>query len=270
MQYSKIALFTDLDGTLLNSRREVSPENLSALARFTAEGGLFGISTGRAPANALDVLPPLPINTWSVVLNGAEGYHFPSGVAAGVRCVSASTLEPLIRKILVSLPQINVQVCTQDKLLFLSDPAFADRDFVETHQPMAFVSLDRALEFPWVKLLLCGPRETLEQIVEAAEQEGITRQMTVFFSQYTYLEFLPADTDKGICLHTLRQQAELQGRTIVAIGDYTNDIGLLREADIGVAVGNALPEVKAVADIITRTNDEHALADLIERIIPSL
>ncbi|MEE1329409.1 MAG: HAD hydrolase family protein, partial [Oscillospiraceae bacterium] len=72
MKYDKIALFTDLDGTLLNGRRQVSDENLQALARFTAEGGLFGISTGRAPSNALDVLPPLPINTWSVFLNGAE------------------------------------------------------------------------------------------------------------------------------------------------------------------------------------------------------
>ena len=60
MKYDKIALFTDLDGTLLNSRRQVSDENLAALARFTAEGGLFGISTGRAPSNALDILPPLP------------------------------------------------------------------------------------------------------------------------------------------------------------------------------------------------------------------
>ena len=73
MTYDKIALFTDLDGTLLNSKREVSPENLAALHRFVSDGGAFGISTGRAPSNALDVLPPLPINTWSVFLNGAAG-----------------------------------------------------------------------------------------------------------------------------------------------------------------------------------------------------
>lgn len=270
MQYDKIALFTDLDGTLLNSRREVSAENLGAIAHFVAEGGLFGISTGRAPVNALDVLPPLPINTWSVVLNGAEGYHFPSGTAANVRCLPKQVIEPLIRQILLAQPQINVQVCTPDRLLFLSDPALADRDFVETHQPLDFVSVDRALEFPWVKVLLCGPREMLEDVVRCAERTGLGEQTTVVFSQYTYLEILPKNTDKGSCLHALRQQESLQGRTIIAIGDYSNDIGLLREADVGVAVGNALPEVKAVADAITGTNDEHALADLIERVIPPL
>lgn len=270
MRYDKIALFTDLDGTLLNTHREVSAENLGAIAHFVSEGGLFGISTGRAPVNALDVLPPLPINTWSVVLNGAEGYHFPTKTAANVRCLPKPVMEPLIRQILRTQPQINVQVCTPDKLLFLSDPALADRDFVDIHQPLDFMNADRALEYPWVKVLLCGPREMLEAVVRWAEQTGIPEQTTVVFSQYTYLEFLPQSTDKGSCLHALRRQESLQGRTIIAIGDYSNDIGLLREADIGVAVGNALPEVKAVADIITRTNDEHALADLIERIIPSL
>ena len=60
------------------------------------------------------------------------------------------------------------------------------------------------------------------------------------------------------------------GRTFIAIGDYSNDLELLQEADVAVAVANALPEVKTIADFITRSNDEHALADLIENIIPKL
>ena len=100
MRYDKIALFTDLDGTLLNSRRQVSEENLQALARFTAEGGLFGISTGRAPSNALDVLPPLPINTWSVFLNGAESYHFQNHKAGTVKTLPNEQLLPLIAWVL--------------------------------------------------------------------------------------------------------------------------------------------------------------------------
>lgn len=270
MNYDKIALFTDLDGTLLNSRREVSPENLSALERFTAEGGLFGISTGRAPMNALDVLPPLPINTWAVFLNGAESYHYQKQTAGTIKTLPKDQLSLLITWVLETFPQVNVQVCAVKQLLFVSDPAYEDRDFVDTHQPMINASLAQAMEYDWLKILFSGPRVILEQISAKARVEQLPACADTVYTTYTYLEFLPKDTNKGSCLKDLRQQPELEGRIFIAIGDYSNDMELLQEADIAVAVANALPEVKAIADFITRSNNEHALADLIENIIPKL
>ena len=270
MKYDKIALFTDLDGTLLNSRREVSPENLAALTHFTAEGGLFGISTGRAPANALDVLPPLPVNTWSVFLNGAESYHFQKQTAGTVKTLPKEQLFPLITWVLETFPLVNVQICAVDVLMLISDPSFEDRDFVDTHQPMIYASLEEAQAHQWLKILFCGDRSILEQISAKATQAQIPESADMVYTTYTYLEFLPRNTNKGNCLHDLRQQPELAGRTFIAIGDYSNDIELLQEADLAIAVANALPEVKAIADFITRSNDEHALADLIENIIPRL
>ena len=270
MNYDKIALFTDLDGTLLNSRRQVSEENLQALARFTAEGGLFGISTGRAPSNALDVLPPLPINTWSVFLNGAESYHFRNRAAGTVKNLPKKRILPMITWVLETFPLVNVQICAVDALLFVSDPAYEDRDFVDTHQPMINASLAQVMNHDWLKILFSGPREVLEKISAKAQQDRIPEEADMVYTTYTYLEFLPKNTNKGNCLHNLRQQPELRDRTFIAIGDYSNDLELLQEADVAVAVANALPEVKAIADFITCSNDEHALADLIERIIPTL
>lgn len=270
MTYDKIALFTDLDGTLLNSKREVSPENLAALHRFVSDGGAFGISTGRAPSNALDVLPPLPINTWSVFLNGAESYHFQKQTAGTVKVLPQKQLFPLITWVLETFPQINVQICAVDALLFVSDPAYEDHDFVDTHQPMRNASLQEAASHRWLKILFSGDRAILEQISAKARQEQIPDTADMVYTTYTYLEFLPKNTNKGNCLHDLRQQPELTDRTFIAIGDYSNDLELLQEADVAIAVANALPEVKAIADFITCSNDEHALADLIENIIPRL
>lgn len=100
MDYCNLALFSDLDGTLLDRNRQVSRENREALAHFIAGGGLFGISTGRAPMNALELLPGVPINTWSVVLNGAEAYRYQTGTVAFPRVLpqlrgfTALALEP--------------------------------------------------------------------------------------------------------------------------------------------------------------------------------
>lgn len=76
MDYSKVALFTDLDGTLFNSRTQVSERNREAIRRFCDQGGSFGISTGRGPINAKEMLPDVALNGWSVVLNGAEAYNY--------------------------------------------------------------------------------------------------------------------------------------------------------------------------------------------------
>ena len=98
----------------------------------------------------------------------------------------------------------------------------------------------------------------------------MTAVMDSVYTNEVYLEFLPLHANKGSCLHQLRELPEMQNRVFVAIGDYTNDIELLQEADVAVAVGNALQEVKAVADHVVCTNDEHALAYLIDVLIPKL
>ena len=91
MDYSKVALFTDLDGTLFNSESRVSERNKDAIRRFTEQGGSFGISTGRGPVNAKHMLPGVELNGWSVVLNGAEGYHsFKKCVFFGFFCKYAA------------------------------------------------------------------------------------------------------------------------------------------------------------------------------------
>ena len=270
MEYGKVALFTDLDGTLFNSDRKVSCENKSAIERFIAKGGCFGISTGRAPDNALNMLPGLKLNSWSVVLNGAEAYHFSEKRAAAQSCLPKDEMEKLFRWVYQELPEVNIQLCTDRELLFLSRPQYADFDFVYTHQPMRETSIDEALGYPWLKVLFCAPRPTLIELHRYASEQGMTLVMDSVYTNEVYLEFLPLHVNKGSCLHQLREQSELQNRVFVAIGDYTNDIELLQEADIAVAVGNALPEVKAVADHIVCSNDEHALAYLIDVLIPEL
>ncbi len=270
MRYRDIALFTDLDGTLFNSAREVSPENRRAIEYFTEQGGLFGISTGRAPANALEKLPALGMNTWSVVLNGAEAYHFLRRQATAQTLLPKEEAAALIRWVYETMPEVNIQVCTDDRLLLLSRPELADREFVEIHQPMSEISLREAMAYPWLKILFSASPTVLQTLQEYARANGATAAMTCVYTSAIYLEFLPPCCNKGSCLAALRADPELKGKTFIAIGDYANDIELLREADVAVAVANALPEVKAVADHIVCSNDEHALAYLIHHLIPKL
>ena len=82
-------------------------------------------------------------------------------------------------------------------------------------------------------------------------------------SEQTLFEILPKGTNKGILLPHFEKILGVKKENIIAIGDYHNDIGMLRAAGLGVAVANAVPEAKAAADLVTVSNDEHAIAAII-------
>lgn len=270
MDYNKIALFTDLDGTLFDDDKRVSQKNISAIKEFTAKGGLFGISTGRSAVNVRNMLPDVPINGWSVLFNGAAAYHLARGEFGPTRSLDKAAMLPLLRWALEKLPQINIQIATPDRLLFASSPDLADDHFFRTHQPADFVDLDTAAKEPWLKAVLCSYDGSLEQLRRQAISTGVCDRVDCVYSWDYYLEFLPKGASKGACLQMLRSLEGMEGRTVVAIGDYTNDLELLKEADIAVAVGNALPEVKAAADHVICSNNEDALAFLIQQLLPKL
>ena len=187
MDYTQFALFSDLDGTLFGPNRQVSPENLAALAQFRAGGGLFGVSTGRSPVNLRDMLPPGITNTWSVVLNGAMAYDFATGQAALTQALAH--MDSFVRWVLAAYPAVNVLLCTQSQMFFLSDPGRADPDFLASHQPCV-------LGWPpageaWLKLLLSGPPQALAAIAARAVPADWV------YSSPTYLEFLPRGVNKG-------------------------------------------------------------------------
>lgn len=270
MDYAGLALFTDLDRTLFNHSREVSPKNRQALELFQREGGLFGIATGRAPMNALGLLPRFPMNTWSVVLNGAEAYNFSTGTAAFPRLLPQILTATFLGYVLEKLPQVNVLLCSESRIFFLSPQALADRDFLLSHRPCTFTGLETALGYPWLKVLFCAPRPVLEALERTAAEMDLFSAVDRVYTGPVYLEFLPKGVHKGRCLGDLRCLDALRGRKMIAVGDWTNDIELLDEADLAAAVDNALPEVKTHADILLPSNEEDAIAHLIYEVIPSL
>lgn len=270
MDYSKVALFTDLDGTLFNSQTQVSERNRDAIRRFCAQGGSFGISTGRGPINAKEMLPDVALNGWSVVLNGAEAYNYAEDATAFRTYLNKPVAEQLMNWVIQKFPEVNIMLCTESHLLFPSDPAYENRWFVDAHQPMDVVSMEEAKCSNWLKILFCAPMEILEQIRCYGTKHRIEGILESIYTSPVYLEYMPPKVNKGKCLQRLRKVPELQGRTFVAVGDYTNDLELLQEADVAVAVGNALPEVKQIADHVICSNDEDAIAYLIDVLIPKL
>jgi 5-amino-6-(5-phospho-D-ribitylamino)uracil phosphatase len=116
------------------------------------------------------------------------------------------------------------------------------------------------------KILLIGAREVLIQPRDdLASRYG--NSFDAVFSHNTYLELLPKGADKAKALMDLAREQGIDPGEVAAVGDAQNDLGMIRAAGYGVAMSNAIPEVRQAARWITASNDEAGVARLIDRIL---
>lgn len=276
MRADETVLFSDLDGTLFNSRTEVSPENRDAIGRYVLSGGRFALSTGRAPFNARRFTGTLSVNAPSVVYNGAGVYDFAAGEYTFCEYLDRAALDPLLIELAAEFPEIDIQLYTEREITSVTPEANAQPDLRRLHEPVRFTSLAALEGLGLVKALAWIPRARYAALEARLREASPGRYLltpgsiTVADTPVRFLELMPPGATKGSALRRLRAHPALAGRTLVAAGDYLNDLEMLLEADVPVCPANAAEEVKAVCKYVTVHNDEHAIARVIDEIIPAL
>lgn len=264
--YSKYVILSDMDGTLLDSSTRVSDRNKEAVRRFTDGGGRFAISTGRTQNNVRELVEGVSINTPSILYNGSALYDLEQERFWEKRLLDKDKLYALVERCLKDCPQINVQIYNETDINFVSPEHSADRAFVMDHMPCRFVDLEAVKGENWLKILLFGDNLKLRGLKEEMDAMGLRQHADYVFSSPVYLEILPLGVNKGSMLLELKEHLKSENRVFYAIGDYHNDRELLLNADVAAAPENALEEIKKLASLITPSNDEDAIAWLIEHL----
>lgn len=265
-KYEKIILLSDLDGTLLDSNSKVSVENQQAIKAFIAGGGHFGIATGRSQLNAVAFLDHVEINTPSILYNGCALYDFATKKFLALYKLPNKELEKYLRYCLKEFENVVIQAYCPDMNYIISPEKSADPRIVSDHQPCVFCQIEDIIEEHWIKILFSGKPEDLKAMENKIKDFGIEEKISRVFSSEIYLEFLPPLVSKGSMLPELRECMGT-GYKIYAVGDYNNDREMLLAADVGIATRNALQGIKDIADMITVSNDESAIADIIYHLI---
>lgn len=275
MRPDQTILFSDLDGTLFSTDGRVSPTNRAAVERYIAAGGRFALSTGRMPGNLLRYIGDLPTNAPSVVLNGAAVCDLRTREYAYSLHLDRARVDPILRWALDNIPGLDLQIYTEEDIIYCTPEETADRRYLEMHRPVKFLDFDALGDRPIIKSLLLPPPERYDLLGEALREraEGnyaLVPGTVVLDVPFRYHELMPPGVNKGTALRRLRSHPALAGRTILAVGDYWNDYELLREADVPVCPANAINEIQAICKFVTVSNDASTVAHIIDDIIPKL
>ena len=268
--YKDFFLISDMDGTLANSEHEVSEKNKAAIDYFINQGGKFAIATGRTQDNVGPYMQGLTVNAPCVFYNGGVLFDWNKQAFIKTAPVQEKNLASFIRHCIQAFPDMCIQVFTAEQLYIVTDPQNVDEHMEREKQAFVYAKLDEILAKEWIKIILCDTNENLHTVHEVIVEFGLDKAMNYFFSAPIYLELVGKSISKGSMLGEILKMEEYKGKSVVATGDFQNDIEMLKLAHLGIAPANAQPDVKKAADIIGVSNDEDLLHDIIYRIIPTL
>ena len=265
--------FFDLDGTLLNSRKELSPGNRAALDAALAQGHRVVIATGRALPDALRLARRLELDgdgCYVLSYNGAVIYDCTQKKVIYGRALDRSAMEGLYRE----AHKRNLHIQTYDDKSILLEPQYENNAEIRYYCGVQSISCRiipslEAVEQPVYKVLLIDlqDRERLEAFSRWVNEtyRGILRS---FFSSSSYLEVVDAHVDKGEAVARLCALLGYCLQDSVAAGDQENDIPMIRRAGLGVCMQNGIDAAKQCADYITvQDNDHDGVAEMIWKVL---
>ncbi|WP_308406127.1 Cof-type HAD-IIB family hydrolase [Streptomyces naphthomycinicus] len=254
---------TDLDGTLLRSDQTVSERTLRALAGAARAGAAHLVVTGRPATACKQYLAALGYRGLAVCGQGAQLYD-----AAADRLLTSASLDldvarEVVERVEAALGPLELGVVTAPpESRFKVTPRFGERV-----RHGWDVTTDRGLLWtePIDKLVLHHP-SVPEDEVESVAEALCGDLVTVVHSVRGMVEVLPPGTTKAAGVERAARLLGCDPAETVAFGDMPNDIPLLAWAGYGVAVGNAHPALRAMADEIAPANDEDGVAVVLERL----
>ncbi len=264
-KFEGILLCTDLDGTLLRNDKSISRENLAAIEYFKKEGGIFTLVTGRMPFSAAEVYQAVQPNGPFGCINGGGIFDHRSREYVWTLPISKSVLE-LVEYAVAQVPGIGVQVNTFEHIYFCRENS-AMATFREDLKVPNLTCHYREVKGPIAKVVFGDDnKEHITKLQEVLTLHPRAGEFDFIRSELRLFEILPKGISKGTLLLKLAELLNIARDKTIAIGDYDNDASMLRAAGTGIAVANASPAAKEVADYITVSNEEHAIARIIDEL----
>ena len=247
MKYDGYIIYSDLDGTIRGSDGKISEKNREKLKTFMENGGRFALATGRGVEHALKL--ELEFNAPLVAVNGTYIYDVQKG-----ECIAKFPMENCKDDYLYAYKNYNFErlvVCYEDEVRNMSD--------IPDNYEELFLR-------PVLKIVYIFSKEA-DALKFQNEMSQKYSDKYVFERSWSIgVEMLCKNAGKGACVDIVREYLKGKIHTVICVGDFENDISMIRTADIGVAMGNAIESVKNAADVTGPDNNSDAIAWIIDNL----
>lgn len=262
-------LVLDIDGTLTNSKKEITPKTKEALLDIQKKGHIVMLASGRPTPGMMRYAKELELASYG-------GYLLSYNGARIVNCKTGEVVyqQTLPRTVIPELYDFaKAQDCgliSYDGDMVISGTKMDEYIELEARiNGLPIKEVDNFVEyinFDVNKCLMTAPPEKAEKCMLMLQEkfEGV---LSVYRSEPFFIEIMPQNIDKAASLDRMLQIVGLKTEDSICCGDGYNDLTMISYAGVGVAMANAREEVKAVADYVTGSNDEDGLVEVIEKFI---
>lgn len=265
MAYEIIVL--DLDGTLTNSKKEISPKTKETLLNIQEEGKKVVLASGRPTPGIIALAEELKLEEYGGFILSFNGAKITNAKTKEV-ILNETIPQEFIRDIYLSSLEYGIGIFTYTDSQIIAGNGTDEYGRLESkinHLPIMRVDnfLD-FIDFPVNKFLMTGKPELILE-VQTNLRKKFGEQLNIFRSEPFFLEIMPSAIDKAASLEKLLQMIGKDKSQMICCGDGFNDASMIEFAGLGVAMKNAQEEVKKLADYITLSNDEDGIAHVIEK-----
>lgn len=271
--YQLVAL--DLDGTALNSDGQISQRLLRAVREARARGVVVTVATARRWFGASPFAEALGVKGPIIIYDGALARGFPDGEVELSHSLDPQITQRAAEALVSRGMQVVAQCSGPGGEWMLVKEGGKNTQWMRSYlqhfkDQIRYAPLSdfKRLAPETLRLVSFGPEKRLRAALDSLDDVSVGRQIIPMGSYGSgELTVFSPNASKGGGLRWLAQRLGIPLEQTMAIGDAVNDLSMLRMAGLGVAMGNAAPEIRAEANAVTATNDDDGVAQAIERYI---
>jgi len=271
MKYNLLVL--DIDGTLINNKKEITPYTKSILLKVQQIGIKIVLASGRPTHGVLSIAKELELDKnggYILSYNGSQIIDMATNELLFEKRVDPAMIPYLERK----ARKNNFAIFTYHHDTILTDQP--DNRWIQQEAALNNMQIketehfSESIDFSPCKCMLVSDDEEALTGLENHWKRRLAGSLDVFRSEPYFLEVVPMQIDKANTLSVLLEKLSINPKNVIAIGDGVCDVSMIQLAGLGIAMGNAQESVKACADYVTDSNENDGVAKVVEQILSDI
>lgn len=261
-------IVSDIDGTILNTEHQVTPELKEVLGAVTTAGIPFVLTSARSPLAMAHIRDELGLKTPLTAYNGAYISEYQTEKALYSLPLDFTEANKVIQLAHRRYPEIAINMYAGDRWLVPKRNQWVQLEEKITKMEAEELDLPRFLaEEPEIhKVLFIGDKEPLAEL-ERSIGNLVLLESGQYRSKENYLEFTHKKVSKALALEQVAAYYQVDLAHTLAIGDHDNDVSMIGAAGVGIAMGNASEAARKKADFITADNNHNGVAVVLKQVL---